>query len=247
MFSSSPEPTGTRSAIIPLPETASTPVQRVGLKARVLPILVMGVAVPAIFCTVALPAYAYSSTNPVDGRATAALEAYKTQGAQTVDVVAPAAIAVDRDVYTATSAADMRRAELAAAYRAYSGPSVADLLKNPPYPNYDPATIVSLAEQYLGVPYVFGGNTPAGFDCSGLTQFVFANVGISLPHSSSAQGHMQAIDPAAALPGDLVMLDGGHHVGIYIGNGQMIHAPMPGTVVRIGKPWGDYWFVRPGI
>ncbi|MEO5535698.1 MAG: C40 family peptidase [Pseudolysinimonas sp.] len=247
MFLTSPEPTGSRSAIVPLPAPASTLTPRIGLKARVLPILVMGVAVPAIFCTVALPAYAYSSAQPVDGRATAALEAYKTQDAQTVDVVSPAAIAVARDDYTATSAADMRRSELAAAARAYSGPSVSDLLKNPPYPNYDPATIVSIAEQYLGVPYVFGGNSPAGFDCSGLTQFVFANVGISLPHSSSAQGRMQAIDPAAALPGDLVVLDGGHHVGIYIGGGQMIHAPMPGTVVRIGKPWGDYWFVRPGI
>ena len=122
-----------------------------------------------------------------------------------------------------------------------------DLLANPPYPGYNPDTIVSIAMQYLGSPYVYGGASPAGFDCSGFTQFVFAHVGISLPHSSSAQGRMTAIDPAAMLPGDLIITDGGGHVGIYIGNGQMIHASTPATGVKISAPWGSWWVVRAGI
>jgi cell wall-associated NlpC family hydrolase len=129
----------------------------------------------------------------------------------------------------------------------YSGPSVRDLLANPPYPSYDPSTIVSIAMQYLGSPYVYGGASPAGFDCSGFTQFVFAHVGISLPHSSSAQGRLTAIAPEAAMPGDLIMLNGGGHVGIYLGNGTFIHASTPETGVKISKPWSSYWFVRPGI
>ena len=213
---------------------------------RVLPLLVMGVAVPAIFATVALPAYAYRSG---DAAAISDLESYKAAAAQTFEVpesTDPVAI-TGLETYTTTSAAELAREAQAAAYRSYRGPSVADLLANPPYPGYDPDTIVSIAMQYLGSPYVYGGASPAGFDCSGFTQFVFAHVGISLPHSSSAQGRMTAIDPSAILPGDLIITDGGGHVGIYIGNGQMIHASTPATGVKISAPWGNWWVVRAGI
>lgn len=212
----------------------------------------MGVAVPAIFCTVALPAYAYRAGDPAPTSGTAALEAYKTSAAQSAevdlsaDLEAAAVAPASRDGYSTTSAAELQVAARLAAYRSYSGPNVADLLQNPPYQSYDGSTIVAIAEQYLGSPYVYGGNTPAGFDCSGFTQFVFAHVGISLAHSSMAQGQMTAIAPGAAMPGDLVVMDGGHHVGIYIGNGQFIHASTPATGVKIGVPWGSYWFIRPG-
>jgi len=206
----------------------------------------MGLVVPAIFCTVALPAYAYRPA-PTTGSDTAALEEYKSAEAQTLDVIADPVLAADRDAYGATSAAEMARIAQASRLASYSGPSVRDLLANPPYPSYDPSTITSIAMQYLGSPYVYGGASPAGFDCSGFTQFVFAHVGISLPHSSSAQGRMTAIAPEAALPGDLVITNGGGHVGIYLGDGMIIHAGTPATGVKIGAPWGDYWFVRPGI
>lgn len=233
----------------PTPESAApeSPSSFRRPRPRVLPLLVMGVAVPAIFATVALPAYAHRSGEELTG--VSALEAYKADAAQSVDVLAaeaPVAITAP-DAYTATSAAEMQREARAAAMRSYSGPTVRDLLANPPYPGYDPNTIVSIAMQYLGSPYVFGGSSPSGFDCSGFTQFVFAHVGISLPHSSSAQGRMTAIDPAAMLPGDLIITDGGGHVGIYIGDGQMIHASTPATGVKISAPWGNWWVVRPGI
>jgi cell wall-associated NlpC family hydrolase len=212
---------------------------------RALPLLVMGVAVPSIFATVALPAYAF---RPADSEADAFSTALSAS-AQSLEVDASAETApvTSRDVYGATSAAEMARIAQAAAYAAYGGPSVRDLLANPPYPGYNPDTIVSIAMKYLGAPYVYGGASPAGFDCSGFTQFVFAHVGISLPHSSSAQGRMTAIAPSAAMAGDLVITDGGGHVGIYLGNGTMIHASTPATGVKISKPWGSYWFVRVGI
>ena len=205
----------------------------------------MGLVVPAIFCTVALPAYAYRPA--AEATETAALEEYKAAGAQTLAVVAEPVLAADRDTYGATSAAEMARIAQAARLASYSGPSVRDLLANPPYPSYDPSTITSIAMQYLGAPYAYGGSSPAGFDCSGFTQFVFAHVGISLPHSSSAQGRLTAIAPEAAMAGDLIILDGGGHVGIWLGNGTFIHASTPSTGVKISSPWGSYWFVRPGI
>ena len=96
--------------------------------------------------------------------------------------------------------------------------------------------VVSIAAQYLGVPYVWAGATPNGFDCSGLVQYVFAQLGISLPHNTVAQWHSrQAVSvPRDQLqPGDLVFFNGLDHVGIYIGNGYLIDAPHTGTDVRI--------------
>jgi cell wall-associated NlpC family hydrolase len=88
--------------------------------------------------------------------------------------------------------------------------------------------------RYLGVPYVWGGASPSGFDCSGLVMYVFAQLGISLPHYAAAQYGFGTPVPADQLqPGDLVFFDGLGHVGIYIGGGQMIHAPHTGDVVKI--------------
>ena len=96
--------------------------------------------------------------------------------------------------------------------------------------------VVGVAMQYLGTPYVWAGASPAGFDCSGFTMYVFAQVGISLPHSSYAQYGMGV--PVAydqLQPGDLVFFDGIGHVGIYIGGGEFIHSPHTGDVVKISS------------
>src|SRR5207302_10474352 len=94
--------------------------------------------------------------------------------------------------------------------------------------------VVGIAMRYLGVPYVWGGASPSGFDCSGLTMYVYAQVGVSLPHSSYAQYGMGVAVPQSDLqPGDLVFFYGLGHVGIYIGGGQYIHAPHTGDVVKI--------------
>jgi peptidoglycan DL-endopeptidase CwlO len=95
---------------------------------------------------------------------------------------------------------------------------------------------VAIAEQYLGVPYVWGGASPSGFDCSGLVMYVYAQLGVSLPHNAAAQmASLPAVPLNALEPGDLVFFNGASHVGIYVGNGTMIHAPHTGTVVQFGS------------
>jgi cell wall-associated NlpC family hydrolase len=100
----------------------------------------------------------------------------------------------------------------------------------------------AVAARYLGIPYRWGGATPAGFDCSGLVSYVYAQLGISLPHYTVAQ--WDATQPIAAAdlqPGDLVFFDGLGHVGIYIGGDQFIHAPHTGDVVRV-QSLSDSWY-----
>jgi cell wall-associated NlpC family hydrolase len=95
---------------------------------------------------------------------------------------------------------------------------------------------VGIAERYLGVPYVYGGASPSGFDCSGLVMYVYAQLGVSLPHYTVAQynySNSVAVPRSQLEPGDLVFFAGLGHVGIYVGNGQFIHAPHTGSVVRI--------------
>jgi cell wall-associated NlpC family hydrolase len=101
--------------------------------------------------------------------------------------------------------------------------------------------VVAIAMRYLGVQYVWGGASPSGFDCSGFVMYVYAQVGVSLPHYTGAQWNMGvAVAQSDLQPGDLVFFDGLGHVGIYIGGGQFIHAPHTGTVVQISSISGWY-------
>jgi cell wall-associated NlpC family hydrolase len=101
--------------------------------------------------------------------------------------------------------------------------------------------VVGIAMRYLGVPYRWGGASPSGFDCSGLVVYVFAQIGISLPHSSYAlYGMGTPVSRDQLQPGDLVFFAGLGHMGIYIGGGQFIHAPHTGDVVKISSISGYY-------
>ena len=110
-----------------------------------------------------------------------------------------------------------------------------------PAPPPTHSSVVSIAEQYLGVPYRWGGASPSGFDCSGLVMYVFSQVGVSLPHSSYSQyGMGSPVSRDQLQPGDLVFFDGLGHVGIYVGGGSFIHAPHTGDVVKISSISGWY-------
>ena len=101
--------------------------------------------------------------------------------------------------------------------------------------------VVGIAMQYLGIPYVYGGSTPSGFDCSGFVMYVYAQVGVSLPHNAAAQyGHGTPVDRSQLQPGDLVFFNGLGHNGIYIGGGNFIHSPHTGDVVKISSLSGWY-------
>ena len=218
-------------------------------KSSLLSVAVMALVVPGLFATVALPAYAFSpEEDSTAAEATVELQNLKSSNAQSVEVDdAAAATAVSRDAFAATSAAEMQRAAIAAAYSAYSGPSAADFLLNPPYPNFDLGQVANVALQYQGVPYAYGGADPSGFDCSGLVLFVYAQFGISLPHSVSGIAAMGTpIAREAALPGDIVTMSG--HNGIYLGNGTFIDAPSAGRSVVVRPIYtDDYYIVRIGI
>ena len=97
--------------------------------------------------------------------------------------------------------------------------------------------VIAVADNYRGVPYVRGGTSPRGFDCSGYTQYVYSKLGISLPRVADAQANAAVpVRRSVAKPGDLVFYHSGngyvYHVGIYAGGGQVWHAPYPGRSVE---------------
>jgi peptidoglycan DL-endopeptidase CwlO len=110
--------------------------------------------------------------------------------------------------------------------------------------------LIAHARKYLGVPYVWGGKTPEGFDCSGLVCWVLGELGISLPEGSQGQWASEVgmrVDPSQMQPGDVIFLDmpsseqpAPNHVGIYTGEDRMIVAPSPGKSVEV-QPLGAYW------
>lgn len=114
------------------------------------------------------------------------------------------------------------------------------------------SAVVKAAMRYIGTPYVWGGSSPLGFDCSGFTSYVYKQVlGITLPRVSYQQGNGgQGVSKDQMRPGDLVFWDnssrnnGADHVGIYIGNGKFIAAPAPGSSVKVSNLYGNYWARR---
>jgi cell wall-associated NlpC family hydrolase len=120
--------------------------------------------------------------------------------------------------------------------------SPVEAIAPPPEARY--GGVVGIAMQYLGVPYVWGGASPSGFDCSGFSMYVFAQIGVSLPHHAASQyGMGTAISKDQLQAGDLVFFNGLGHMGIYIGGGQFIHAPHTGDVVKISS-LSDSWYAR---
>jgi cell wall-associated NlpC family hydrolase len=125
----------------------------------------------------------------------------------------------------------------------YSTPSDSSSAYSVPVAPSQYGGVVGIAMQYLGTPYVWGGASPGGFDCSGFAMYVYGQMGVSLPHNAAMQYNtVGTYVPRDQLePGDLVFFDGLGHMGIYIGGGQFIHAPHTGDVVKISS-LSDSWY-----
>ncbi|HLG72484.1 MAG TPA: bifunctional lytic transglycosylase/C40 family peptidase [Chloroflexota bacterium] len=116
-------------------------------------------------------------------------------------------------------------------------------------PGAPAARVLDLAKAQIGTPYVWGGSSPGGFDCSGLVQWVYSRVGLSLPRTAQLQfDATERVAPSELRPGDLVFFqdtypspDGITHVGIYIGAGYMLNAPAEGDVVRQMPLSSPFW------
>lgn len=239
---------------VPVPPAFTSAGSRLRRKSSALSLAVTAVIVPGLFATVALPAYAFEPVaDNSAAQASVALQEYKVADAQSVSVATDAAAsAVARDAFTATTPEELQAAAAAAAAAARTttastGSGGGSGLANPPLPYFSLDAIVGVAMQYQGVPYASGGTTPAGFDCSGFVQYVYAQVGVGIPRTTGSQSAAGTrISRDAALPGDVVVMGG--HNGIYLGNGMMIDSPVPGDVVGVHKIWtSNYTIVRFGI
>jgi len=154
---------------------------------------------------------------------------------------------------SAMEAAQARAAKLAAARAAAAREAASQVQTSSGNPGGTTSSagshggVVGIAEKYLGVPYVWGGASPSGFDCSGLVMYCYAQIGISLPHNAAMQyADCTPVAHGSEQPGDLVFFGpsagGIHHVGIYVGGGSMIDAPYTGVDVRYDSAFsGDYF------
>ncbi|MFZ7087557.1 C40 family peptidase [Curtobacterium sp. RRHDQ10] len=251
------------------PTTTAT--RRTPVKRRVLPVVVVTLTA-GLLSTQVLPALAaQQSVGQSDGSSQAAVDAanLRTTDSQSVRVSSAAALAdTARDGYTASdpavlaaantakaaetariAAVQTARAQTAASFASYTGPTAADYVANPKYPSFSLDQVAAVGQQYIGTPYVFGGATPAGFDCSGFVMYVYAQFGISLAHSVPLQDAAGTrISEADAQPGDVVIFNNEAHDGFYMGNGMIMDAPKPGGRVSIRPIWtSDYHIVRFGI
>jgi len=159
---------------------------------------------------------------------------------------------VERDEYSATSMIDARtqllRNAKAASSTVWDGRTTASYLADPLYDTLDRDQVLAVAMQYVGTPYVHGGEDPTKFDCSGLITFVYAQFGISLTHYVPTQDtEGTRVSAADAVPGDLVVFDNLAHDGIYAGDGMILDAPKPGGFVSVRPIWDSpHHFVRIG-
>lgn len=146
--------------------------------------------------------------------------------------VTPAAPTVDKTVTTSVGSSASTAGDSSGGVKAGGGVASPAPVSSAPAATGG-VIAIAIAKRYIGVPYVYGGSTPSGFDCSGFTSYVYAQLGISLPHQAAVQ-QSTVRSVSNPQPGDLVFFGTpAYHVGIYLGNGMMIDENHPGSNVGI--------------
>ena len=221
----------------------------------------LGAVVKKVSVVAALIGFAASGTLPLLASADQGAQAVAAGPGASAARGASQSLSVDgdvidadmsRDAYSATSLVDLAtQVELnsaAASTSVWDGRTTESYLADPLYPTLDRDQVLAVAMQYIGTPYVHGGEDPTKFDCSGLITFVYSQFGISLTHyvpTQDAEG--TRVSAEDAVPGDLVVFDNLAHDGIYAGNGMILDAPKPGGFVAVRPIWDQpHHFVRIG-
>lgn len=199
-----------------------------------------------LMATAALPSYGFApEVTAASGLARDSEMVQISAPSQGLSVATVRAVEFTRGDYAPAEASEFQVASKSRIYY-YEGPRAADYLANPRFTDVSSANLMKSSAELVGTPYVFGGQTPGGIDCSGYVLFVYSQFGVDLPHSVYQQAKLGTkISAEEALPGDLVIFNDFSHNGIYAGNGNFYHAPQPGDRVKLAPIFTDrYHFIR---
>jgi len=199
-----------------------------------------------LMATAALPSYGFApEVTAASGLARDSEMVQISAPSQGLSVATVRAVEFTRGDYAPAEASEFQVASESRIYY-YEGPRAADYLANPRFTGVSSANLMKASAELVGTPYVFGGSTPGGFDCSGYVLFVYSQFGVDLPHSVYQQSKLGTkVSAEEALPGDLVIFNDFSHNGIYAGNGNFYHSPQPGDRVKLAPIFTDrYHFIR---
>ncbi len=202
--------------------------------------MVTMMAATGLMATFALPSFGY---NPAYTARTGLVKAEQADSeSQSLQVQSEAGVSYDRGSFSATE----DTVSVLTTSSSYSGPRYTDYLASPRFDQLNSANVMKAAAELVGTPYVLGGQTPAGLDCSGYVMFVYAQFGIEMPHSVTQQSRLPFAEKIAledAVPGDIVVFNDYSHNGIYAGNGNFYHAPQPGDKVKLAPIFTDRFHI----
>ena len=199
-----------------------------------------------LMATAALPSYGFApEVTAASGLARDSEMVQISAPSQGLSVATVRAVEFTRGDYAPAEASEFQVASKSRIYY-YEGPRATDYLASPRFTDISSANLMKSSAELVGTPYVFGGQTPGGIDCSGYVLFVYSQFGVDLPHSVYQQAKLGTkISAEEALPGDLVIFNDFSHNGIYAGNGNFYHAPQPGDRVKLAPIFTDrYHFIR---
>jgi Cell wall-associated hydrolases (invasion-associated proteins) len=199
-------------------------------------------AATGLLATFSLPSFGY---NPAYTARTGLTNAEQADSqSQQLRVQAEAGVSFDRGSFSSTD--DSVNQLTSTSNFRYTGPRYTDYLASPRFDQLTSANVMKAAAELVGTPYVLGGQTPAGIDCSGYVMFVYAQFGIEMPHSVYQQSRLpfaEKIPMEEAVPGDIVVFNDYSHNGIYAGNGNFYHAPQPGDKVKLAPIFTDRFHI----